>query len=299
MTRPPPGSTPGQSRRSTSALQYFIAAACWANAPNSVDARAASESAAAMSKMTGAHGSPPLPPPIGGLFTRAPDRPERPATVKRKFGGPTIKHPDRRAAPLLAPSFRIHEALRHAAPGEIGNCLERPSSRSRQAARVHARVADAPRRGDDRDRRHRPDGGVRRRPSVAVLGVEARRPGVQGRGRLCRPDDVLRHVDQHRADHRHFGHGVARARRRRPAARTAARGVRAHHHRDPLGRDGGGDVRVARLDPDDAFARAWRIRRGRLEVHRHQHPGERAARGRHGVCRACCAPSATRAGRCT
>ena len=49
MMRPPPGSTPGQSR-STSALQYFIAAACWANAPDSVDARAASESAAAMAK---------------------------------------------------------------------------------------------------------------------------------------------------------------------------------------------------------------------------------------------------------
>ena len=49
---------------------------------------------------------------------------------------------------------------------------------------------------------------------------------------------------------------------------------------------------------DDGFARAWRIGRGRLEVHRHQHSGECAARGRHDVFGYSCAPSAMRAGRC-
>ena len=190
--------------------------------------------------------------------------------------------PAGQAAPLAAPSFRPRQALRPR-PLAKGSCLERPPSRSRQAARVHARVVDAPCRGDDRDRRHRLDGGVRRRSSVAVLGVEARRSGVQGGGRLCRPDHILRHVDQHRAHHRDLGHGVARARRRRQAARTAPCCVRAHHYRRLLRRDGCGDVPVARLDPDDGFARAWRVGRGRLEVHRHQHSGECAARGRHDV----------------
>ena len=41
-----------------------------------------------------------------------------------------------------------------------------------------------------------------------------------------------------------------------------------------------------------------RIGGGRLEVHRHQHPGECAARGRHDVLGRSCAPSAMRAGRC-
>src|ERR1700733_8497306 len=55
------------------------------------------------------------------------------------------------------PSFRHREALRPR-PWPEGNALERPASRSRQAARVHARIVDAPCRRDDGDRRHRLDG---------------------------------------------------------------------------------------------------------------------------------------------
>ena len=133
---------------------------------------------------------------------------------------------------ISAASLRPRHPIRPSSLTIRTGAVERPRGRPRQTARVHARVVDAPRRGHDCDRRHRLDGGVRRRSAVAVLAVETRRSGVQGRRRLRRPDDVLRHVDQHRAHHRRLGHRLARSRRRRPAARPQACGVVADHRCD-------------------------------------------------------------------
>ena len=59
MMRPPPGCTPGQSR-ATSALQYFIASACWASALDRGGHESRERKRRGDCELTDAHVSPPF-----------------------------------------------------------------------------------------------------------------------------------------------------------------------------------------------------------------------------------------------
>ncbi len=175
---------------------------------------------------------------------------------------------------------RIKAAAR---PSPLGPLHVRRLHRPRRRARIHARLDHAPRCGDDRDRLDRPGGGVRRRLPVAVLGRAARLAGIEGGGRLRQPAAVRRAVGLDRPHHRHFGDRVARARRRRPAARAPPRRLRPGDHRRRGDRVVDHHVAAARPRARSAAARERRAGRGREPLPRHRHPRQYRVLARHGA----------------